>query len=117
MNALNTGWDLFLPKPYKDGGGADDGWDIEGLRTAVNVVGTLNDPSDVDRGWTLEIAIPWSALGRLMPEGVETSAPQSGDIWRINFSRVQWRHEVVDGQYRKLRGRAEDNWVWSPQGV
>jgi hypothetical protein len=30
---------------------------------------------------------------------------------------VEWQHEVVDGTYRKLLGRAEDNWVWSPQGV
>ncbi len=29
MNALNTGWDLFLPKSYKDGGSADKGWTLE----------------------------------------------------------------------------------------
>jgi hypothetical protein len=23
----------------------------------------------------------------------------------------------VDGKYRKVKGRSEDNWVWSPQGV
>src|SRR6266404_3308840 len=61
MNALNTGWDLFLPKPYKDGGSADNSWEIPGLRTAVHVDGTLNDPRNRDRGWTLEIAIPWTA--------------------------------------------------------
>ena len=32
LNALNTGWDLFLPRPYSDGGGADDGWEIPGLK-------------------------------------------------------------------------------------
>ena len=37
MNALNTGWDLFLPKPYKDGGSADNSWEIPGLRTAVSL--------------------------------------------------------------------------------
>jgi hypothetical protein len=36
MNALNTGWDLFLPRPYSDGGSADDGWEIPGLKTAVH---------------------------------------------------------------------------------
>jgi hypothetical protein len=45
INALNTGWDLFLPKPYKDGGKADNGWEIPGLKTAVHVDGTLNDPA------------------------------------------------------------------------
>ncbi len=42
MNALNTGWDLFLPKPYNAGGKADNSWDIAGLKTAVAVQGTLN---------------------------------------------------------------------------
>lgn len=43
--------------------------------------------------------------------------PRDGDQWRINFSRVQWRHEVKDGKYQKVKGTKEDNWVWSPQGV
>src|SRR3954454_4907158 len=44
INALNTGWDLFLTKPYRDGGSALDSWEIPGLKTAVHVAGTLNDP-------------------------------------------------------------------------
>ena len=31
MNALNTGWDLFLPKPYKMQGKPDNSWGIQGL--------------------------------------------------------------------------------------
>ena len=58
MNALNTGWDLFLNKPYKLGGKADDSWDISGLKTAVAVKGTLNKSNDKDSGWTLEIEYP-----------------------------------------------------------
>ena len=60
INAWNTGWDLFLPKPYLKGGKADNSWEIPGLRTAVSVDGTLNDPSDRDRGWSVEIAFPWT---------------------------------------------------------
>ena len=67
MNALNTGWDLFLPKPYSQGGKADNSWDIAGLKTAVAVQGTLNHPSDTDHGWTLEIAYPLSI--QLAPAG------------------------------------------------
>ena len=43
--------------------------------------------------------------------------PKDGDQWRINFSRVEWDIEIVDGKYRKLEKRPEHNWVWSPQGV
>jgi hypothetical protein len=104
----------MLPQPYKDGGRAVDGWEIEGMKTAVNLDGTLNDPRDVDRGWTVEIALPWKALGELARR---PSPPRSGDQWRINFSRVQWQLDVASNRYEKVPKRSEDNWVWSPQGV
>jgi ketosteroid isomerase-like protein len=114
INALNTGWDLFLPRPYKDDGRADNGWEMPGLKTAVHVNGTLSNPSDRDTGWTVEIAIPWAALrefaGRPVP-------PRDGDQWRIDFSRVEWRHHVVAGKYERVPRTAEDNWVWSPTGI
>jgi hypothetical protein len=113
MNALNTGWDLFLAKPYKRGGKADNTWEIPGLQTAVQVHGTLNDPRDRDKGWTVEIAFPWTAFAARAP----VARPSAGDVWRVNFSRVEWRIEVIDGRYRKVPGLKEDNWVWSPQGV
>ena len=103
MNALNTGWDLFLPKPYKMGGSADNSWDIDGLKTAVSIQGTLNNSSDRDRGWTLEIAYPLNAFRSRQ----QIAPPDVGTVWRINFSRVEWKA----GQAK------EDNWVWSPQGI
>lgn len=112
INALNTGWDLFLPKPYRDGGPADNGWEIPGLKTAVAVQGTLNNPSDVDLGWTVEIAFPWSGFNR---HGARAAAPVDGAQWRVNFSRVEWRITIEDAAYRKVPKTPEDNWVWSPQ--
>jgi hypothetical protein len=114
MNALNTVWDLFLERPYRDGGHALNSWDIVGLRTAVHVRGTLNDASDIDTGWTVEIAMPWKSLAQYAHRA---APPVIGDQWRINFSRVEWQVEIADGRYRKLPGTREDNWVWSPQGV
>jgi len=112
INALNTSWDLFLPKPYLQHGKADNSWEIPGLKSAIAVDGTINRPGDKDRGWTVELAFPWSAFHERSGFG----RPKNGDQWRVNFSRVEWKTEVVDGRYRKLPGR-EDNWVWSPQGV
>ena len=114
INALNTTWDLLLPKPYKDDGKAVNGWEIAGMKTAVNLDGTLNDPSDVDRGWTVEIALPWKALGELARR---PSPPHDGDQWRVNFSRVEWQLNTGSNRYEKVPKRSEDNWVWSPQGV
>ncbi len=114
MNALNTVWDLLLIKPYRDGGPAVNGWDIAGLKTAVHVDGTINDPTDVDKGWSVEIAIPWKALAECAHK---KAPPENGDRWRINFSRVQWETSHNTGSYIKTPGRREDNWVWTPQGV
>jgi len=114
INALNTGWDLFLPRPYRAGGVAVDSWEIPGLRTAVAIQGTINDPADTDRGWTLELAFPWAVLAE---HAGKPAPPRPGDQWRVNFSRVQWKYDIVDGAYRKTPDTPEDNWVWSPQGV
>lgn len=120
INALGTVWDLLLVRPYRDGGPAIDAWDIAGLRSAVRVDGTLNDPSDRDEGWSVELALPWTVLAQAAGR---PAPPAPGDIWRVNFSRVQWRTRAVDGGYAKITDPAtglplpEDNWVWSPQGL
>ena len=114
MNALNTGWDLFLPKPYKDGGSADNSWSIPGLKTAVHIRGTLNKPDDVDDGWDVEIAIPWKVLAE---QSRQAAPPLEGDQWRIGFSHVDWQIKVEDGKYVKLPKTPEFNWIWSAQGI
>lgn len=114
LNARNTTWDLLLSKPYKDGGRAINAWEIKGLKTAVRVDGTLNDPSDKDVGWTVEIAWPWDGLKELVGD---VAPPKDGDRWRINFSRVEWDVDIKGAKYVKVEKRPEHNWVWSPQGV
>lgn len=120
MNALNTIWDLLLTKAYRDGGKAVDDWDIKGIKTAVHLKGTLNDPSDTDEGWSVEVAMPWSSL----KEAARTKTPpREGDQWRINFSRVEWDTDIIDGKYAKKKNantgkyQPENNWVWSPQRI
>ena len=120
MNALNTVWDLLLTRPYRDKGDAVTDWDIHGLKSAVQVRGTLNQPGDRDKGWTVEIAFPWAALAECAHK---QAPPHGGEQWRVNFSRVEWRVEVKNGRYEKVKdpktGKPlpEDNWVWSPQGL
>ena len=114
INALNTEWDLFLKKAYRDGGPAINQWEVPGLRTAVHVSGTLNNSEDRDTSWSVEFAIPWKSLAEFAHR---PTPPRDGDQWRVNFSRVEWQHKIVDGQYRKVPNTREDNWVWSPQGA
>jgi hypothetical protein len=119
MNQLATVWDLFLVKPYREGGHADNSWNIPGLKLAVGLQGTLDNPRDRDHGWTVELAIPWAAF---VDSGHNTVPPRAGSQWRVNFSRVEWDVDVRNGRYGKRvdnGGKAlpEHNWVWSPQGV
>ncbi|HDL17951.1 MAG TPA: carbohydrate-binding family 9-like protein [Bacteroidetes bacterium] len=120
INAFNTEWDLFLDKPYRDDNRIMFFWDIGGLKSAVHVKGTINTPGDTDKSWTLEIAIPWDVLKECADK---PAPPKSGDQWRINFSRVEWKVSVENGNYMKVKNPKtekplpEDNWVWSPQGI
>ena len=114
MNALNTTWDLLLSKPYIDGGKPRDEWEIPGAKTAVQVRGTLNNCTDTDRGWAVEIAFPWKVLSE---HARHTGPPAEGEQWRIDFSRVEWQVTTTNGLYQKVPKTAEDNWVWSPPGV
>lgn len=120
INALNTVWDLLLLRPYRDGRMPKvlNSWDIQGIQTAVNIEGTINNSNDIDSCWTIEIAIPWKVLNEMTPKDFR---PKEGIQWRVNFSRVNWEMEVVEGQYVKKkdldnRNLPEKNWVWSPQG-
>lgn len=120
INALGTIWDLILTRPYRDGGQPIDAWDVKGLKSGVHLEGTLNDGSDEDKRWTIELAFPWAVLEELAPH---PGPPHPEEIWRVNFSRVQWRTEAIDGGYVKKKDPntgellAEHNWVWSPQGA
>ena len=119
INALNTVWDLFITKPYRElNATVLNDWEILGLKSAVHVEGTLNDPSDTDKGWILEMAIPWSVYKTSYYHEV---VPRDA-FWRVNFSRVNWDYELTNGVYSRkkdLKGRFlhEYNWVWSSQGV
>ncbi|QIA07086.1 carbohydrate-binding family 9-like protein [Draconibacterium halophilum] len=118
VNAQNTLFDLFLDKPYRNGGKADIEWNAKGFKSAIYLDGTLNDPTDTDKKWCVEMAIPFASL---TTDGTFIQ-PRAGDIWKINFSRVQWQTEIIDGKYtRKTNDDGklipENNWVWSPQGV
>lgn len=116
INALNTVWDLFLTKPYRETNKVLDGWDINGLKSAVYINGTLNNSTDIDKFWSVEVAIPWAAMREAhMQNNIPTKK-----FWRVNFSRVHWDFDLTNGKYDKKRGTdgkylPEYNWVWSPQ--
>jgi hypothetical protein len=62
-------------------------FDMPGLITAVKIDGTLNDNSDIDKGWSVEIAIPWNSLA-LLANG-RSAPPTNGDLWKLFLGRFQ----------------------------
>jgi len=117
MNALNTAWDLLLTTPYRDFGNVIDSWNILGMKSAVKIYGTINNPADKDDKWSIELAFPFSVLTE------HGTAPAQGIQWRVNFSRVEWRTGTENGVYVKElnpdtgKPFAESNWIWSAQGL
>lgn len=81
-------------------------WDMPGLQSAVNIEGTMNKNQDTDKGWTVEIAVPWNSL-KILADG-RSLPPLQGDTWRMDFSR-----------FNTKKGSANDagGWAWSPHGV
>lgn len=112
VNPLNAWVDLRIVELEPEWVSSKE-WDIRGLKTAVQVYGTVNDTSDVDLGWTCEIAIPWVAMEDSIDGG---GRPQPGDLWRLNLYRIERtagraaREQVAADMQRArpLYGRLQD---------
>jgi len=84
-------------------------WDFPGLKTAVKVDGAINDPSVVDRGWTVELAFPWEGMRALFADG--RFPPKDGDTLRSAF----FRFESV--QYNGKKAQDSIGWALNEHGV
>jgi hypothetical protein len=120
INALNALQSLVYDRPPKDGGTGNP-CPVEGLQHAVLIEGTLNNASDRDKAWQVEMAIP---LAMPALRGGVSKYPANGDTWRINFARVEWRGPLVlsadRGNYKPQQLAAMEKLIrccWTPQGV
>ena len=96
INPLKTIWSLKMDKPYSAGGRSTT-IDMAGVIKGVFLNGTVNDSRDIDRGWGVEMAFPWTSLtsfhsGPVVPVN---------QVWRMNLQRVNWKFDIVNGQYVK----------------
>jgi Carbohydrate family 9 binding domain-like len=116
INAVNTRNQVHFPRAYGDAGRSDRRAWMDGFRSAVQLRGSLNDARDIDSGWSLEAAFPWSGFVRY---GTDGGPPAAGTTWRMNFGRVQWPvvPDSVGIGYMKTQRRGEGFSTWTPQGV
>jgi hypothetical protein len=107
-NPLNNYFDAWYKQGYvfdKDGNYKGRNrypsveWKCPGLLSATWINGSVNAPQDVDRGWSLELAIPWTSLAPLTKGACP---PASGDIWGAHLGRV----------FRDRVGGGNEYWVW-----
>jgi hypothetical protein len=68
---------------------------VSGMKSAVQVMGTIDNDSDQDQGWTVEMQIPMANLN-----SVPRLPPQKGDTWRFNLYRLDHivRLKNIEGQ-------------------
>lgn len=79
MNARGILYDYFYPYPDK----LARELNLDGVLLKTHLRGTLNQSSDKDQGWTLELAIPWQSLNKL----AERLPPTNGEQWRVQINR------------------------------
>ena len=108
-NYDRTGWHFWKGTHPRGVRWAFLDWDFSGLRSAVQVDGKLNDRSVADKGWTVELAFPWSGMhwlanGRSLP-------PKDGDVWSLFFGRFE-KLELAG-----TRPQPQPAWCWSKHGV
>ena len=91
------------------------GWDFPGVQHAAHVDGTLNKDDDRDRGWTAELAFPWTGMKWLAAGDGRSLPPKDGDVWRMDFSRFNAYREAAHPDDDKWGDSG--GWVWSKHGV
>ena len=72
-------------------------WHIPQENLTIDVVGTINDDTDIDKGWTFTLDIPW--------ELVAEAPPKKGSSIAFNFMRID-----ADGDDKPRF------WVYQPTG-
>ena len=73
-----------------------------GMKVAVNVDGTVDNRDDVDKGWTVEMQIPFDAAKGKEKE-MKGVPPVVGTQWRVNFFRMDMP-----------KGKPQVGTSWSP---
>ena len=89
FNPLNAVFDMYIPDRKLGGFKEFINATKFHIETQVAIRGTLNDPSDTDKGWTVEGRIPWTDF---LPTG---GRPNPGDQWTFTLCRVDEHGDPV----------------------
>jgi hypothetical protein len=82
VNAANTQFDCFIPRRGHVGRFRRS--HAFGMESAVKLRGTLDDWTDRDQGWSVELKIPWASFGHT------GGRPEPGAEWRLALCRYDY---------------------------
>ncbi len=98
VSPKNVVFDSYIVDPVNIDIAATKEFDLSGLKSAVWIEGSLNDESDIDLSWHIEIGIPIKEI-----VGPDSKIVSGVTEWRINFYRIERDHS----------GNSQ-NYAWSP---
>ncbi len=111
INALGTIYDAANREGVRWGRAA--AWNSIGIVAAVHLDGTLNDSSDTDSGWSLELAIPWKDL-----ELLNRKSPRSGEHYLFHMARYDYAPHHPEGMelsscapLKKVKFHDDSDWL------
>jgi len=108
-NYDRSGWNFWRGTHPRGARWTFTNWDLPGVRSAVQVDGKLNDRSVISKGWTVELAFPWSGMKWLA--GERSLPPKEGDVWNIFFGRFE-KLEVAGSL-----PQPQPAWCWTKHGT
>ncbi|XP_052760334.1 uncharacterized protein LOC128203098 [Mya arenaria] len=125
INAFGTTMDQLLYKsPYEDvdtsaSGKADDKlktWEAN-LTSRVYVDGTINQPGDKDKFWSVEMSIPFETLSFGSERNLTDPNPNDNEAWFMQFGRSEHNLTVENGRYVPQALSQKNWWSWQPCGA
>jgi len=109
---FDTQYDGYnTPKTEPNGPFGHQDWSAK-MKSAVVVDGTMDKTGDKDKGYTVELAIPWASFTK-----AKAHPPKPGDSWRMNFyamknnSGVAFSPILGQGNFHKASRFGRVTWI------
>lgn len=106
VTPANTQMDLFIPERVSKAYAIYKSADTFDFQSAVQVDGTLEDRTDIDRSWKVEFKIAWKDFHRTGGE------PGPGDSWSYSLCRYDYVPSSP-GETIRFSKRAKPYWTAS----